>query len=115
MEYEVLNSKKSQLAYKTINDHKIQGKIRIGYNETVKAIGNGSATLVIIAKDAEPSCLVDPLPVICEQKGVHFVFVESKAAIGKACGMEVNVLACALLSGEGRIDSLAKDIAEILK
>jgi len=116
MAYETLNSKKSQQAYKTISDYKAQRRVRVGYNETVKAITNNSALLVIIARDAEPACLVDPLPVLCEQKGVHFAFVESKAAIGKACGMDVGVLACALLSAEDENSGLLpKEISQILK
>ncbi|ELA42681.1 uncharacterized protein VICG_00433 [Vittaforma corneae ATCC 50505] len=96
MVYEALSSKKTQEMYKLIHSLKSEGNIKSGYNEAVKSVKNNTAVLVVIAKDANPPCLIDPLPVLCEQKGVQFVFVESKTALGKACSVDVDVLACAI-------------------
>ncbi|KAM0679872.1 NHP2-like protein 1 [Glugoides intestinalis] len=96
MENELLSSKKTQELYKLIYSLKPEGKIKIGFNETVKAVNNNTALLAVVAKDACPACLVEPLPILCERKGVQCVFVESKTALGKACGAEVDVLACAV-------------------
>lgn len=116
MVHEALNSKRTQELYKLIFSLKTEGSIKAGYNVAVKSVKNSTALLVVIAKDAEPTCLVEPLPVFCEQKGVPFVFVESKTALGKACGLEVDVLACALTVPKHEdTASLSTKIAQALK
>lgn len=115
MEKEPLTSKKTQELYKLLYSLKSERKIKIGFNETVKAINANTALLAVVAKDATPSCLIDPLPVLCERKGVQFVFVESKTALGKACGAAVDVLACAVFVPKDEDSSgVAKQITQAL-
>lgn len=116
MAYETLNSKRTQEVYKLIHSLKSEGKVKSGYNEAVKSIKNNTALLVVIASNAEPPCLVDPLPVLCEQKGVQFVFVESKTALGKACSVDVDVLACAVfVPKHENATQISTKIAQTLK
>lgn len=116
MEHESLNSKKTQEIYKLIYSLKSDGQIKTGYNETVKAIKNNTAILVVIAKDAEPTCLIDPLPTFCEHRGIQYVFIDSKTALGKACGVDVDVLACAIyVSKDEDSTKTSTKILQILK
>jgi U4/U6 small nuclear ribonucleoprotein SNU13 len=39
-----------------------------------------------MAADAEPLEIILHLPLLCEDKNVPYVFVRSKAALGRACG-----------------------------
>lgn len=68
--------------------------VRKGVNETTKCINRGTAKLVIIAVDAEPPEITFSLPILCEDKGVPFVHVKSKNALGKSCFVERPVIAC---------------------
>lgn len=40
-----------------------------------------------MAADAEPLEIILHLPLLCEDKNVPYVFVRSKAALGRACGV----------------------------
>ena len=40
------------------------------------------------------------LPLLCEDKNVPYVFVLSKLALGRACGVSRPVIACAVTSNE---------------
>jgi U4/U6 small nuclear ribonucleoprotein SNU13 len=41
------------------------------------------------------------LPLLCEDKNVPYVFIPSKAALGRACGVSRPVIACSVTSNEG--------------
>ncbi|MHA1615731.1 MAG: 50S ribosomal protein L7Ae [Candidatus Njordarchaeales archaeon] len=64
------------------------GKVRKGVNETTKAVERGQAKLVYIAMDVNPPEIVMHLPPLCEERGVPYLFVPSKAELGKAAGIE---------------------------
>ena len=81
--------------------------IRKGVNETTKAVERGQAKLVLIAEDVDPPEIVAHLPVLCEEKGVPYIYVPSKEELGKAAGINVAASsACIIEPGE------AKDIME---
>lgn len=100
MEDKALSEKKAQEMYKLADVLRAQRRIKIGLNEVIKSVNNGTALLVVIAGDSEPPCLVAPLPVLCEQKGVQYVLVDSKVALGRACGLEVSVLSCSIIANK---------------
>ena len=66
-----------------------------------KQLNRGTAALIILAADTSPIEIVLHLPLLCEDKNVPYVFVPSKAALGRACGVTRNVIACAILNAEG--------------
>lgn len=66
-----------------------------------KQLNRGTAALIILAADAMPIEIVLHLPLLCEDKNVPYVFVPSKAALGRACGVTRNVIACAILHAQG--------------
>jgi large subunit ribosomal protein L7A len=71
-------------------------KKSIGTKQTLKAIQKGSAIEVLIAKDAE-SHVVAPLYELCTEKNIAINEVESMAALGKACGIDVGTASVAIL------------------
>ena len=70
--------------------------VRKGTNETTKAIERSSAKLVFIALDVDPAEIVGYLPLLCEDKKVPYVFVQSKKDLGSSCGLEINMASCAI-------------------
>merc|ERR1712147_351602 len=52
---------------------------------------------VVMAADAEPLEILLHLPLLCEDKNVSYVFVRSKQALGRACGVPVQLLPLLLL------------------
>jgi U4/U6 small nuclear ribonucleoprotein SNU13 len=40
-----------------------------------------------MAADAEPIEIIMHLPLLCEDKNVPYVFLKSKTALGRACGL----------------------------
>ena len=49
-----------------------------GPNEATKALNRGQAEFVILASDAEPLEILLHIPLLCEDKNVPYVFVQSK-------------------------------------
>ncbi|UYV61887.1 AIMP1 [Cordylochernes scorpioides] len=62
-------------------------QLKKGANEATKAVNRGLASVVIMAADASPLEIVLHLPYLCEDKNVPYVFVSSRHALGRACGL----------------------------
>lgn len=91
------------------------GKIRKGANETTKSIESGKAKIVVIAADVNPEEIVMHLPILCEEKGVPFVYVPTKAELGKAIGINVSCAAIAIedLGGaKGEIEDIVVKLGQ---
>lgn len=73
--------------------------LKKGANEATKALNRGKAELVILAADTEPLEILLHLPLLSEDKSVPYVFVSSKAALGRACGVSRPVIAASILIG----------------
>ena len=71
-------------------------KKSIGTKQTLKALQKGSALEVFIAEDAE-SHVVAPLYELCTEKNCPVHKVETMAALGKACGIDVGTASVAML------------------
>ena len=97
MEREILTVKKSEMLFNAIKAYKQSKNIKIGVNETIKAIKNGLATLVVLSNDSIPAVLTESVVVLCEQQGIKYVYVESKESLGKACSLEINIMALAFV------------------
>ena len=94
-----LNDKVLQL----VETVKSTGKLRRGINETAKSVEHGSAKMVVIAEDIEPEEIAMHLPILCEEKKIHYIYVQSKLELGRASGIDVQSAAIALLDiGEGK-------------
>ncbi len=72
------------------------GKKNVGVKQTLKAVENGIAECVFIARDAEPK-VITSLKELCQQQSVDIVYVDNMKQLGKACGIEVDAAAACLL------------------
>jgi U4/U6 small nuclear ribonucleoprotein SNU13 len=73
----------------------------------------------VLAADTEPLEILLHLPLLCEDKNVPYVFVRSKQALGRACGVSRPVIACAVTVNEtsqlkSQIQSLKLAIEKLL-
>ena len=68
----------------------------IGVKQTKKAVENGEAVHVFLAKDAEKR-LTDPVRALCAASGVPLTEVASMRKLGQACGIEVGAAVAAIL------------------
>lgn len=94
-------------------------QVKKGANEATKALNRGIAEFVVLTADTEPLEILLHLPLLCEDKNVPYVFVPSKTALGRACGMSRPVVACAVTVNEGsqlkpQIQSLQQSIEKLL-
>lgn len=53
-----------------------------------------------MAADAEPLEILLHLPLLCEDKNVPYVFVPSKIALGRACGVSRAVISASITTNE---------------
>ncbi|KAJ5714265.1 uncharacterized protein N7483_011446 [Penicillium malachiteum] len=86
-------------------------QVKKGANEATKAVNRGVAELVIMAGDASPLAIVMHLPLLCEDKNVPYVFVPSKVALGRACGVSRSIIAASINTNEA--SDLASQIQEL--
>ena len=94
-------------------------QIKKGANEAPKTLNRGISEVVIMAADTEPIEILLHLPLLAEDKNVPYVFVPSKAALGRACGVTRPVIACSITTNEGsqlknQIQKLKLDIEKLL-
>jgi len=76
-------------------------QLRKGANEATKTLNRGISEFIVMAADAEPLEIVLHLPLLCEDKNVPYVFIRSKQALGRACGVSRPVIACSVTMLEG--------------
>ena len=67
--------------------------------------------------DTEPMEILLHLPLLCEDKNVPYVFVPSKTALGRACGVSRPVIAASITTNEARelrsqIDTIKVSLAK---
>merc|ERR1712037_465224 len=67
-------------------------QLRKGANEATKTLNRGQSEFVVLAADAEPLEILLHIPLLCEDKNVPYVFVRSKQALGRACGVSRPVI-----------------------
>lgn len=91
----------------SIGDDK-EGKIAIGVNETTKAVDRGNTKLVVIARDVNPQEIIMHLPVLCREKDVEYIFVDSKKELGNNAGINVAATSVAIKNPGGKEIELKK-------
>jgi U4/U6 small nuclear ribonucleoprotein SNU13 len=100
----------------------LSGHIFIPLFLATKTLNRGIAELIILTADTEPLEILLHLPLLCEEKvltpsgsgdnsvltiecvqqNVPYVFVESKAALGRACNVSRPVIAASVTTSEHR-------------
>lgn len=85
-----------------------------------KTLNRGIAEFIVLTADTEPLEILLHLPLLCEEKvhrlcyinwcilltaslqNVPYIFIESKAALGRACGVTRPVIAASVTTNEQR-------------
>lgn len=68
----------------------------VGTKQVKRALLNGKAKTVYLAKDAD-SKIQNEIITACEEKKVPIIYVETMEELGKSCKIEVNAASAALL------------------
>jgi len=94
-------------------------QLRKGANEATKTLNRGISEFIVMSADAEPLEILLHLPLLCEDKNVPYVFVRSKQALGRACGVSRAVIACSVTVNEGsqlkpQITAIQQSIEKLL-
>jgi len=95
--------------YEIIEKARKSGKVDKGTNEVTKAIELGVAKLVVYATDVEPKEIVAHLSVLCKEKNIPCVQVDSKQKLGLAVGINRPTASVAVVNA-GEAD---KEISKI--
>ncbi|ORY78490.1 13 kDa ribonucleo protein-associated protein [Leucosporidium creatinivorum] len=94
-------------------------QLKKGANEATKTLNRGIAEIIIMTADTEPIEILLHLPLLCEDKNVPYVFIPSKTALGRACGVSRPVIAASVTSNEarelkGQIDTIKNAVERLL-
>ncbi len=91
-------------------------KIKKGMNEVTKSIERGIAKLVIIAEDVDPPEVVFHLPLLCDEKNIPYIYVNTKKDLGKAVGLKIDTSSLAIIiPGEDNEASIKDIISQVNK
>jgi len=75
-------------------------QLKKGANEATKTLNRGTSELIVLAADTSPLAILLHLPLLCEDKNVPYVYVPSKTALGRACGVSRAVIAASITTNE---------------
>ncbi|KAI0244167.1 RNA binding protein snu13, partial [Massospora cicadina] len=94
-------------------------QLKKGANETTKTLNRGISEFIVMAADAEPIEILLHLPLLCEDKNVPYVFVPSRAALGRACGVSRPVISASVTTNEAsdlksQIQAIKQQIESLL-
>lgn len=71
------------------------GKV-VGAKQTRRALNDGRARALYLAKDADPA-LTEPLAALAEEKGLPVCWADTMKALGRACGIAVGAAVAAIV------------------
>ncbi|KAG6820644.1 hypothetical protein H0H93_013843 [Arthromyces matolae] len=77
-------------------------QLKKGANEATKTLNRGIAEFIVLTADTEPIEILLHLPLLCEEKNVPYIFLPSKAALGRACNVSRAVIAASVTTGESK-------------
>src|SRR3990172_4848667 len=109
-----VNKEHAAKALQVLNEVRVQGKVRKGTNEVTKSVERGESKLVVIAADVNPPEIVMHLPVLCDEKNIPYVFVQSKAELGAAAGLPVGT-ASVTIANAGDVAKKLADFVDKLR
>ncbi|KAJ6258848.1 hypothetical protein Dda_5743 [Drechslerella dactyloides] len=75
-------------------------QLKKGANEATKTLNRGISEFIVMAADTSPIEILLHLPLLCEDKNVPYVFVPSKIALGRACGVSRAVISASVTTNE---------------
>ena len=83
--------------YEAVEKARSTGRVAKGANEVTKQVERGVAKFVVMAEDVTPEEILAHVPLLCEEKGIPYGYVPSKAELGSAAGLPVGTAAIAIL------------------
>ncbi len=104
-------------ALQLVEVSKETGKVKKGTNEVTKVVERGEAKLVIIAEDVEPPEIVLHLPMLCDEKGIPYLYVAKKEDLGKRLDLKSAAAVAVIEPGNGKqlLEELTNKFKEIKK
>ncbi|KAJ9496683.1 RNA binding protein snu13 [Exophiala xenobiotica] len=96
----IADSALSQKILDTVQQASHYRQLKKGANEATKTLNRGTAELVVLAADTSPLAILLHLPLLAEDKNVPYVYVPSKVALGRACGVSRSVIAASITTNE---------------
>ena len=63
------------------------GRLKKGSNEVTKAAERGTAQMVVMAENVNPGELLMPIPLICKERGIPYIYVADQSYLGEAAGL----------------------------
>ena len=105
--------------YQLVEQAHSSKQLKKGANEATKTLNRGQSKLIIMAADAEPLEILLHLPLLCKDKNVTYIFVNSKEALGRAYQVARKVVACSIIQKDGsqlssQLDEVCKNIEKLL-
>jgi large subunit ribosomal protein L7A len=76
--------------------HLKNSKKAVGLKQSLKALQNGEAKTVIIAKDADES-IIEEVKLICDNNNIEVIYVDEMKKLGKACNIDVGASVVCIL------------------
>ncbi|KAL2052234.1 hypothetical protein ABVK25_007393 [Lepraria finkii] len=94
-------------------------QLKKGANEATKTLNRGTSEIIILAADTAPLAILLHLPLLCEDKNVPYVYVPSKTALGRACGVSRAVISASITTNEaselmGQIRALKDKVERLM-
>ena len=68
----------------------------VGVKQTRRALNDGRAREIFLARDADPA-LTEPVAALAEERGVPVCWTEHMRELGRACGIAVGAAVAATL------------------
>jgi large subunit ribosomal protein L7Ae len=97
--------------YETIEKARTTGRVAKGANEVTKQVERGVAKFVVMAEDVSPEEILAHMPMLCDEKGIPYGYVPSKAELGAAAGLPVGTAAVAVIDA-GTAGESVEDVAK---
>lgn len=96
-------------SYQIVETARKTGKVEKGTNEVTKAIERGTAKMVVFAEDVQPKEVVQHLPVLCKEKGIPCITVDSRKKLGIAAGINVPTASVAIIEAGEAASEISKE------
>lgn len=71
-------------------------KVVIGKKQTLRALSKNEVSMVYVSEDAD-MFVTQPIIEVCTNQNIEIIYFENMRELGKACGIDVNAAAAAVL------------------
>ncbi|MDP6099567.1 MAG: ribosomal L7Ae/L30e/S12e/Gadd45 family protein [Candidatus Thalassarchaeaceae archaeon] len=88
------------------------GKFKKGMNEVIKVCERGDAKLVVMAENVNPGEMMMPIPLICKERRIPYIYVADQDRLGEEAGLPEGRPTSAIAVTE--LDGSAEDFDSIV-